>query len=92
MTFSSIKDINRLLSKRMSYAYLKVTKLTFPKLRFSQNFDLKSSSPGQFLGAPALADTIKFSNFLLQFKNQRSRSKSVCGLSIILISKGIVRV
>ena len=68
MFFISIKEINRLLNKGMSYIYRKVTKLTFSKLRSS-----KSSSPGQF------------SNFLLQLKNEKSRSKTVCGFSIILI-------
>ena len=68
MFFSSIKEINRILNKVMSYIYRKVTKLMFSKLRSS-----KSSSPGQF------------SNFLLHLKNERSRSKIVCGFSIILI-------
>ena len=94
MFFNSVKEINRLrkemnrlLSKGMSNIYLKVT------MRCSQNFDflgLKNLSPGHFLGAPTHADIIEFSNFLLQLKNQKSRSKTVCGLSIILILKGIM--
>ena len=32
-----------------------------------------------------------FCNVLLQLKNQRSGSKSVCGFSIILLLKGIFR-
>ena len=72
----------------MSNIYLKVT---IEKKWRMQNFDLiilKSSSPGQFLGAPTHADIIKFSNFLLQLKNQRSESKTVCGFSILFILKG----
>ena len=49
MFFSSIKEINRLISKRMSNIYLKVT---IEKNWHSENFDflsLKSSSPVQFL-------------------------------------------
>ena len=38
-----------------------------------------------FGGAATHADTIAFENFLLQFKDQRSGSKTVCGFSIILI-------
>ena len=56
------------------------------KLRF---FKLKSLSPGQFWGAPTHADITEFSNFLLQLKNQRSGSKTVCGFSITFILKGI---
>ena len=37
-----------------------------------------------FWGAPNLADIIEFSNLLLQLKNQRSRSKTVCGFSFLL--------
>ena len=44
MFFSSIKGINRLISKGMSNIYVKVT---IEKNWRSQNFD---SSPGQFLG------------------------------------------
>ena len=39
MFFSSIKEINRLISKRMSKIYLKGTiekKMTFSKLQFSE--------------------------------------------------------
>ena len=55
MLFNSIKElcrlrkeINRLLSKRMSNIYLKVTIETFSNLGFS---GLKRFSPGQFLGS-----------------------------------------
>ena len=40
-----------------------------------------------FWGAPKF---IKFQNLLLELKNQRSGSKTVCGFSIILILKGIM--
>ena len=49
MFFSSIKEINRLISKRMSNIYLKVA---IEKNWHSENFDflsLKNSSPVQFL-------------------------------------------
>ena len=39
-------------------------------------------------GELQLTQISKFSNFLLQHKNQRSSSKAVYGLSIILILKG----
>ena len=74
----------------MSIIYLNVATV---KNRGSQNFDflsLKDLSPGQIWGAPTHADVIEFSNFLLQLKNQRSGSKTVCGFSIILILKVIM--
>ena len=49
-------------------------KLTFSKLRFSK-FEKFS---------------FKIQNFLLQLKNRRSGSKTVCGFSIILFWKGIM--
>ena len=51
MFFSSIKEINRSISRRMSNIYLKVT---IEKNWRSQNFDflsLRNLSPGQFLGS-----------------------------------------
>ena len=69
MFFTSIKEINRLISKGMSNIYLKVT---IEKNWRSRNFDfvsLKNVSPGQFLGAPTHADIIEFSKFLLPLKN-----------------------
>ena len=51
MFFSSIKEIDRLISKGMSNIYLKVT---IKKNWHFQNFDflnLKNSSPGKFLGS-----------------------------------------
>ena len=73
MSFNSIKEIyrlrkeiNRLLRKRISNTYLKITT---EKKWPTKNFDfisLKSLSPGQFLGAPSQADIIKSSNFFLQ--------------------------
>ena len=90
MFFSSVKEINRLISKGMSNIYLKVT---IEKNWRSQNFDflsLKDLSPGpQFWGAPAHGDIIEFSNFFLQLKNQRFWGKTVGSFSIILILKGI---
>ena len=51
MLFSSVKEINRLISKEISNIYLTVTT---EKNRRSQNFtflSLRNSSPGQFLGS-----------------------------------------
>ena len=69
----------------MSNIYLKVT---FEKNWRSQNFDflgLKNCHQVSFWGAPIHTDIIKFSNFFLQLKNQRSGSKTLCGFSNILI-------
>ena len=41
-------------------------------------------------GTPTHADIIEFSNFLLQYKNQRLDSKDVHGFSIIIILEGIM--
>ena len=97
MFFNSIKEINRLreeinrlLSKWMSNIYLKVT---IEKNWRSQNFDflsLENLSQVSFLGAPTHADIIEFQSCLLQLKNQKSGSKTVCGFSIILTLKGIM--
>ena len=94
MFFSSIKEINkllkeinRLLSKGMSNIYLKVS---IEKWWRTQNFDflsLKGSSPKPVSEELQL---IEFSNFLLQFRNQRSGSKTVCVFSIIFMFKGIL--
>ena len=74
----------------MSNSYLKVT---IEKNWHSQNFEFEFQNichQASFWGAPTHADIIEFSNFLLQLKNQRSGSKTVCGFSIILILKGIM--
>ena len=60
-------------------------------MRCFQNFyflGLKNLTPVSFLGAPTHADIIEFWNFLLQLKDQRSGSKTLCSFSIILILKG----
>ena len=62
-------------------------------MRRCQNFDivgLKICHRVSFWGAPTHVAVTEFQNFLLQLKNQRSRSKTVCGFSFILILKGIV--
>ena len=87
MFFNSVKEIkknkiNRLISKEMSDIYLWRDLLkTF--------LGLKKSSPFQFWGAPTHGDIIEHLN-LLQLKNKRSGSKTVCGFSIIFILKGIM--
>ena len=54
------------------------------------NIYLKVTLQVSFWGAPTHADIIEFSNLLLQLKNQRSGSKTMCGFTIILILKGIM--
>ena len=63
----------------MSNIYLKV--IIEEKWRI-ENFNflsLKSCLQVSFWGAPIQAVIIEFSNFLLQFENQRSGSKTVYG-------------
>ena len=82
--------MNRLLGKGMWNIYLEVTN---EKDWRSQNFDfpsLKNLSSCQFWGDPTHEDIIEFYNFLLQLKNQRSGSKTVCGFSIILNLKEVI--
>ena len=43
-----------------------------------------------FWGTLTHSNIIEFSNFLLQLKNQRSESKTVCGFPSIFILKGIM--
>ena len=90
--FNSVREVNRLrnkinslLSKRMSNIHLNAAIEKFSKLRFSGSEHVFTRTSG----APSLADTIEFQNFLLQFKNQMSRSKTVRGFSMILLLKGI---
>ena len=89
--FSSVKGINRLISKGMSNISLKVT---IEKNWRSQNFNflsLKNLYPGQFLGSSNLSRYHWISEFLFKLKNQRSWSWGlVCGFSIILILKVIM--
>ena len=82
--FSSVKEINTLVSKGMTNIYWKVT---IEKKWRTQNFDFQSlkSRQDSFCGAPAHAYIIE----MLQLKNERSRSKTVCAFSVILILKGI---
>ena len=74
----------------MSNIYLKVA---VEKNWLSQNLIFwvkKNCHQVSFRGAPTHADIIEFSAFLLQLKNQRSGSKTVCGFSIIFILKVIM--
>ena len=66
--------------------YLKVT--IENKNWHSQNFDflgLKNLSPCQLWGAPIHKAIPEISNFLLQLKNQRSRSQTMCNFSKLKI-------
>ena len=89
MFFNSVKEINGLLSKRMSDIYLKAT---IEKNWRSQNFDflsLKNLSP--VFGKLQLTQILpEFSNLLFQLKNQRSGSKTVCSFYILLVLKRIM--
>ena len=75
-----LKDLNSLLSKGMSKIHLKVT---IEKIRGTQKVRLQVSC----WGAPAHADIIEISNFMLQSKNQRSASKKVWLLSCFFFRK-----
>ena len=67
--------------------------MTFSKLQFSE---FKKFFSRSVFGEPQLMDQvnsthiIEFSNFLLQLKNERSGSKTLCGFYIILILKRIL--
>ena len=74
----------------MSNIYVKVT---IEKNRPTQNFNflsLKVPLRVSFWGAPTHADKTELLIFLLELKNQRSRSRNVCVFSIIFILKGIL--
>ena len=81
-----IKEMNRLLSKRISNIYLKVTIEMFSKLRFSGFTKFVTRS---VFGELQLTQ-ISLKNVLLQLKNQTSGSQTMCGFSIFLILKGIM--
>ena len=86
MSFSSIKEIKRLIGKGMSNIYLKVEKRKFSKLRFSKFT--------KFIFRPVFGElqlTQIYLNFklLLQLKTQRSGSKNISDFLIILVLKGI---
>ena len=77
MFVSSIKGVNRLISKWMSNIYLKVT---VQKKWCSQNCDLlslKNLSPGHLLGS----SNSRGCHWILK----TSWSKTLCGFSTILI-------
>ena len=81
------KEINRLLST------IELLKLLLKKSDVLKTLILKVKKVRlqvNFWGAPTHAGVTEFSNFLLQLKNQRSGSKSVCGFSIIIILTGIM--
>ena len=72
----------------MSNIYL----IFIEKIWCSQIFNfvsLKNLSPGQFWRAQTQED-IEFQNLLLQLKNQRHGSKTMCGFSITLILNEIM--
>ena len=85
-----LKDINKLLSKGISNIYLKVIiEKKWHTLKL--NLEVKKVRlEVSFRGTPTHAVIIQFSNFLLQLKNQRFGSKTVCGFSIIFILKEIM--
>ena len=51
ISFSSLNEINRLISLTMSNIYLKVTIEKKWRIQNFEPLNLKSSSPGQFLGS-----------------------------------------
>ena len=97
MFFNQIKEINRLrketnmlLNKGMSNIYVKVTieKKCLLKTLILKVYKVRLQV--SFWRAPSQEDIIEFLSLLLQLKNQRSRSKTVCGFSINFILKGIM--
>ena len=82
MFFSSVKEINRLISKGMSNIYLKVT---FAKNCRSRNFD--------FLIFKKVVSRSVFEELQLAQADicQALGAKTVCGFSITLIMKGIMK-
>ena len=84
MLFNSIKEINRLLSKEMSNIYLKVI------FKEKNSLKIKNLSPSTFWWTPIQNDIFEFWIFLLQLKNHRFGSRTVCGFSIVLVLKGII--
>ena len=73
--------LSRLLNKGMSNIYLKII---IEKKWGTRNFDflsLKVRLQVSFWGTPTDTDITEFTNFLLQLKNQRPGSKTVCGFS-----------
>ena len=85
-----LKDINKLLSRGISNVYLKVI-IEKKWYNLKLNLEVKKVRlQVSFGGTPAHAVINQFSNFLLQLKNQRFGSKTVCGFSVIFILKGIM--
>ena len=76
-----LKDLNSLLSKGMSKIHLKVT---IEKIRGTQKVRLQVSS----WGAPAHADIIEISNFMLQsIKIRGLRAKKCVAFVLFLFRK-----
>ena len=83
------KEIKRLLNKRMSNIYLKVTIKTFSKLRFSEFEQFVTGSVFEELQLTQISLNFKTSCCNLKSRGL-ARSRIVCGFSIILILTGIM--
>ena len=90
MFFSSIKKINRLISKEVSNVYLKVTieKVTYSKLRFSKFKKFFSGSI--FEGFQLTQVSLSFRTSCCSLKIKRLVAKHGYFFSIILILKEIM--
>ena len=90
MFFSSIKKINRLISKEVSNVYLKVTieKVTYSKLRFSKFKKFVSRSI--FEGFQLTQVSLSFRTSCCSLKIKRLVAKHGYFFSIILILKEIM--
>ena len=95
MFFSSVKEIkwllkeiNRFLSQRMSNIYLKGTiEKKWRSLKFGFCKFKKFVSESIFGELQLTQTSLNFENFLLELKNQRSGSKTVCHLCYFSFEK-----
>ena len=92
MFFSSVKEINRLINKRMSNIYSKVT---IEKNWCSQNF-IKKFYKFKKLVSKSVFRVLQLKQVSLNFETSccnvkvRGMGAKVCGFCIILILKGIM--
>ena len=75
----------------MSSICLKVTTEKKWHSKYFAFISLSSLYPSQFWRAPTQADTIEFSNFLLQLKSQRSGNKTVAFLLYLFCNKLVLK-
>ena len=87
MSFSSIKEIKRLIGKGMSNIYLKVEKRKFSKLRFSKFT--------KFIFRPVFGELqltqiyLNFKSYCCNLKRRGLGAKNISDFLMILVLKGI---